>query len=178
MAAIGLTQGTLRDCQDIAALHTESWRSAYPGILSASYLDAPIVAEREAHWRNLMLSAGCERRRIFLVRDRGALVGFACVLLDEEPVWGARLDNIHVKPAYKGRGLGRLLFVSAAGWVSKCEPRWPMHLFVFEENHGARRFYEAHGGRVVEQCAQETPAGVLVPSLRFLWEKPGTIARL
>jgi hypothetical protein len=51
-----------------------------------------------------------------------------------------------------------------------------MHLLVFEANHPARRFYEALNGKVVERYAQKTPAGVVVPSLRFLWEKPATIA--
>lgn len=178
MGAIELSQGTLRDYQDIAALQTESWRSAYRGILPGSYLDGAILEERETHWQNLMLSAGGKRRGIFLAKDGGALLGFACVLLDEEPAWGARLDNIHVRPAHRGKGTGRLLFRSAAEWVSTCEPLWPMHLFVFEANHPARRFYEALGGKAVEKCAQKTPAGVMVPSLRFVWEKPGTVAHL
>jgi hypothetical protein len=43
MGGIGLTQGTLHDCEDIAALHIESWRSAYRGILPASYLMGPLL---------------------------------------------------------------------------------------------------------------------------------------
>jgi GNAT superfamily N-acetyltransferase len=176
MGRIELSEATLHDYEDIAALQTESWRSAYRGILPVSYLNGPILKERQTHWRNLMFSAGGRRRGVFLATDCGTLLGFVCVLLDEEPAWGARLDNIHVRPAYKGRGTGRLLFRSAAEWVSTCEPQWPMHLFVFEANHPARRFYEALGGKVVEQYAQKTPAGVVVPSLRFLWQKPRTIA--
>lgn len=178
MEGIELSEATLHDYKDIAALQAESWRSAYRGILPGSYLDGPILRERETHWRNLMFSASEKRRGVFLAKDCSALLGFVCVLLDEEPAWGARLDNIHVRPAYKGRGTGRLLFRSAAEWVSTCEPYWPMHLFVFEANHPARRFYEALGGKVVEQYAQKTPAGVVVPSLRFLWQKPRTIANL
>jgi len=178
MGGIELSEATLNDYKDIAALQTESWRSAYRGLLPGSYLDGPILKERETHWQNLMFSAGGKRRGVFLAKDCGTLLGFVCILLDEEPAWGARLDNIHVRPAYKGRGTGRLLFRSAAEWVSTCEPQWPMHLFVFEANHPARRFYEALGGKVVEQYAQKTPAGVVVPSLRFLWQKPRTIANL
>ena len=177
MGGIELSEATLHDYKDIAALQTESWRSAYRGILPVSYLDGPILKERETHWQNLIFSAGGKRRGVFLAKDCATLIGFVCVLLDEEPAWGARLDNIHVRPAHKGRGTGRLLFRSAAEWVSRCEPQWPMHLFVFEANHPARRFYEALGGKVVEQYAQKTPAGVVVPSLRFLWQKPSTIAK-
>jgi GNAT superfamily N-acetyltransferase len=178
MGGMELTEATLHDYKDIAALQTESWRSAYRGILPGSYLDGPILKERETHRQTLMFSAGGKRRGVFLAKDCGTLLGFVCVLLDEEPAWGARLDNIHVRPTYKGRGTGRLLFTSAAEWVSMCEPQWPMHLFVFEANHPARRFYEAMGGKVVEQYAQKTPAGVVVLSLRFLWQKRRTIANL
>ena len=85
MGGIELSEATLRDCQDIAALQTESWYSAYRGILPTSYLDGPILGERETHWRNLMLPARGKRRRIFLAKSCGALLGFVCVLLDEEP---------------------------------------------------------------------------------------------
>jgi GNAT superfamily N-acetyltransferase len=173
-----LSEAAFPDFQDIAALQTESWRSAYRGILPGSYLDGPILEERQSHWQNLMRSADQKRRGVFLAKDGGALLGFACVLLDEDAVWGARLDNIHVRPAHRDKGTGRALFKWAAQWVSACEPEWPMHLFVFEANDSARRFYEALGGKVVEQCAQKTPAGVAVPSLRFLWPKPGAIANL
>jgi GNAT superfamily N-acetyltransferase len=178
MGTMELSEATFRDYQDIAALQTESWRNAYRDILPASYLDGPILEERQIHWQNLMLSADGKRRGVFLVKDDGALLGFACVLLDEDPAWGARLDNIHVRPAFRGKGTGRVLFKWAAQWVSTREPQWPMHLFVFEANHPARRFYEGLDGKVVEQYAQQTPAGVVVPSLRFLWEKPATIVEL
>jgi GNAT superfamily N-acetyltransferase len=177
MAGIELSEGTLAEYKDIAALQTESWRSAYRDILPASYLDGPSLEERRIHWEHL-LSAARERCGAFLAKDGEALLGFVCVLLDEDPAWGARLDNIHVRPDHRGKGAGRILFKRAAQWVSTCEPRWPMHLLVFEANHTARRFYEGLNGNVVEQYAQKTPAGVVVPSLRFLWEKPATIADL
>jgi ribosomal protein S18 acetylase RimI-like enzyme len=118
MGRIELNKAARHDYKDIAALQTESWRSAYRGILPRSYLDGPILQERETHWQNLMFSASGKRRGVFLAKDFGALLRFVCVLLDEEPAWGARLDNIHVRPADKGRGTGRLLFRAAAEWVS------------------------------------------------------------
>jgi ribosomal protein S18 acetylase RimI-like enzyme len=112
MKGIDLGGAGLGDALDIAALQTESWRSTYRGLLPDSYLDGPIVADRERHWRK-MLSEDA-RHRIFLAKDNGDVAGFVCVLLDEEPAWGARLDNIHVKPALKGQGIGRVLFRQAA----------------------------------------------------------------
>jgi predicted lactoylglutathione lyase len=48
-----------------------------------------------------------------------------------------------------------------------------MHLFDFEANHPARQFYEALGGKVVEQYAQKTTAGVVVPSSVSYGRNPG-----
>ena len=39
------------DANAIAAVHAESWRTAYRGILSDAYLDGPIDAERRRLWR-------------------------------------------------------------------------------------------------------------------------------
>ena len=105
-----------------------------------------------------------------------ALLGFACVLLDEEPKWGACLDNLHVLPHIKGQGLGRQLFAKAAQWVGTVEPEWPLHLWVFESNHSARRFYDSLGGAIIER-QKKYIAGVEVPSLRYLWNDLGALRR-
>jgi GNAT superfamily N-acetyltransferase len=166
---VAVRSATLADSQRIASLHAASWRSTYRGILPDTYLDGPIAEERANLWQARLASPGADRRHVLLAEGEGGLVGFVCVLLDEEPLWGACLDNLHVLPGFKGRGLGRQLFRSAAQWVVSKEPGWPMHLWVFEANHGARRFYEALGGEVVEHRVKHSPAGVKVASLRYVW---------
>jgi hypothetical protein len=49
------------------------------------------------------------------------------------------------------------------------EPGWPIHLWVFEANHTARRFYEAFKGEVVERQIKKMPGGAEIPSLRYIW---------
>src|SRR5580658_4520746 len=75
MEGIELSEAALHDYKDIAALQTESWRSAYRTILPGSYLDGPILEERETHWqkqRTLATMNGLERytkktrREVFL----------------------------------------------------------------------------------------------------------------
>jgi hypothetical protein len=58
----------------------------------------------------------------------------------------------------------------ATQWVLESEPTWPIHLWVFEANHGARRFYDALNGKIVESRSKGGPWGVEVPSLRYLWQ--------
>jgi GNAT superfamily N-acetyltransferase len=91
------------------------------------------------------------------------------VLLDEEPAWGACLDNLHVRPGFIGQGLGHQLFIAAVRWVKDVEPGWPMHLWVFEANTRARRFYDRHGGEVTERAVKPMPGGVERAVLRYVW---------
>jgi len=159
----------LGDSERIASLHTISWRDAYRGILPPIYLAGPITEERASFWHSRLSSPGADRRYVLLAEAEATLVAFVCVLLDKEPLWGAYLDSLHVLPELKGRGLGRQLFARAAQWVLSNEPEWPIHLWVFEANDGARRFYDMLGGQVVEHRLKQAPGGVDIPSLRYVW---------
>ena len=169
MDTIIFRPATLADSQRIASLHTGNWRDVYRSILPDAYLAGPIVKERLRLWQSLLSSSGSDRRHVLLAEAEGILVGFVCVLLDKEPVWGACLDNLHVVLNFRGHGLGRLLFSRAAQWVMSTEPGWPIHLWVFEANSSGRRFYESLGGAVVERRLKEAPGGAEVSSLRYVW---------
>ena len=169
MNTLTFRSATLADSQRIASLHTGSWRDAYRGILPDAYLAGPIAEERASLWQSRLSSPGADRRYILLAEAEGLLVGFVCVLLDKEPLWGACLDNLHVFPKLKRHGLGRQLFSRATQWVISTEPGWPIHLWVFEANYGTRRFYEALSGEVVEHRLKQAPGGAEIPSLRYVW---------
>jgi GNAT superfamily N-acetyltransferase len=164
------------DSRRIAALHVASWRSAYRGSLPDAYLDGEAAAERLRHWDRRL--ASCDRGRcgVILAERENDLAGFVCALLDEEPEWGACVDNLHVRPDLRGLGLGRRLLREAAAWVRAQQPDWPLHLWVFEANQAARRFYESAGGRVAERAVKPLPGGVSVASLRYFWDNAGAIA--
>jgi GNAT superfamily N-acetyltransferase len=157
------------DADAIAGLHTASWRKAYRGILPDSFLDGPIVDERREAWRSRLSSPSPHRQLVLLALHNESPVGFACVLLDEEPVRGACLDNLHVLSGCQGRGIGRQLFARAAQWTRAVEPTWPMHLWVFEENRPAIRFYDALGGKVTGRELRRC-GGVDVPALCYVWK--------
>jgi len=178
MDSIVFRPAILPDHRRIASLHAESWRSAYRGILPDAYLDEEIDKEREGLWKERFLTPGIDRRYVVLAEIRKKLVGFVCVLLDEEPEWGACLDNLHVCPELKGHGLGRELFAKGTHWVMTKEPGWPIHLWVFEANYTARRFYEALKGEVVERQIKKMPGGAEIPSLRYIWPDSAMLLRL
>jgi len=160
---------TGNDAESIASLHTASWRDSYRGILPESYLGGQIVDERSNLWKSRFSSLRPERFLVVLAESAVELVGFACVLLDKDPRWGACLDNLHVLPGWRSQGVGRMLFGRATEWVISAEPGWPIHLWVFEANFRARRFYDALGGEVVEHHKKELLKGIWVSSVLYVW---------
>jgi GNAT superfamily N-acetyltransferase len=157
------------DAAAIAAIHAASWRSAYRGFLPDAFLDGPVLDDRLRMWTARMRAPAPDRRCVLKATVDGALAGFACVLLDAEPEWGALLDNLHVRPDMKGQGVGSLLFAGAREWVSAIAPGESMHLTVIEGNLPARRFYERQGGRVVERTTVHHAGDIYLPVLRYVW---------
>jgi GNAT superfamily N-acetyltransferase len=157
------------DAEIIASLQTKSWHDTYRDILPGSYLSGQIANERTNLWRSRFSSLAPNRFLVVLAESPEELIGFVCVLLDEDPQWGACLDNLHVLPAWRNRGVGHLLFAQAAQWVMAAEPSWPIHLWVFEANLGARRLYKALGGEVIENRKKEVLKGIEISSTLYLW---------
>jgi ribosomal protein S18 acetylase RimI-like enzyme len=164
-----LRQAVVSDAETIAALHAESWRNAYRGILNDDYLDNGIFEERKTHWQQILTAPQPERRYVLLAEHDKNSIAFVSVFLDEEPEHGALLHNLHVLPQLKGQGLGRLLMCEAAKWMLLKNVR-QMHLWVFEANTQARKFYEALGGEVVEKRLESVAGNIEREILRYFWE--------
>lgn len=153
----------------IAKLHTDSWQSAYRGILRDDFLEGPLPENRRMLWHE-RLSKSEPAGQFVLVDDQGgAIRGFACAFLDADPQWGCLLDNLHVVPDLKGRGLGRLLMIAVVQRVWLSNPVSRLHLWAYEQNLGARRFYERLGGVMNERHAELAPDGTEVKVVRYCW---------
>lgn len=163
-----IVPATASDAIAIAALHAQSWQSAYRGLVPDSYLDGPVVEERRRFWRARLADDSPDRLTLKAVHA-GHLVGFACVLRDEDPAWGPLLDNLHVRPDLKGLGLGSRLLQACREWAAAVAPSSPMHLWVIEGNLPARRFYDRRGGTLTERRIVNVPPGVPVAALRYVW---------
>jgi GNAT superfamily N-acetyltransferase len=179
-ASVALTPATSADAAAIALLHAQSWRSAYRGLLTDEYLDDHVLDDRTSFWSKRFSAPQPERRCVLKAIGESTLLGFVCVLLDEEPAWGARLDNLHVDPGLKGTGIGYVLFQAAREWTAQMMPDAQMHLWCVERNLVARRFYDRQGGQVVENAIRPIAQGLRLPELRYLWPplaKSGSASR-
>jgi GNAT superfamily N-acetyltransferase len=152
----------LGDAPAIAALHAESWRATYRGALRDDYLDGDVLAERHATW-SARLTTPAANQHVLVAEDGGELVGFACAYACDDERYGTQLDNLHVRPARHGEGIGARLLRALAAWCVATHPGTGIYLWVVDQNHGARRFYDALGDVWIP------PDGTEVPVRRYAW---------
>ena len=171
---MGIRIAGSNDSTAIAALHAESWRNSYRGILADDYLDGRILLERIGVWCE-RFRAPKPRQYVVVAEDQGALVGFACAYGNADDRWGTNLDNIHVLPTGKRKGIGSTLIANVASWSSRNYPGKGLFLWVFERNLPARHFYERLGGVIAGDTIWTAPEGTQVKQLRYVWENPAEL---
>lgn len=163
------------DARAIAALHADSWRRHYRGAYSDLFLDGDVDVDRLAVWTDRL------RRRdpgscTILAEDGNGLIGFAHTIFDEDPAWGALLDNIHVARAHQRRGVGSDLLTRTATAVAGRRRPTGLYLWVLEQNADARAFYEARGARRADRARVTAPGSVpgrlsgSPHKLRYAWD--------
>lgn len=106
------------DAIAVAALHADSWRRHYRGAYSDSFLDGDVAADRERVWTERLRTADGATQTV-LAEDAAGIVGFAHVVFDSSPIWGALLDNLHVAQRCRRQGVGSELLVLMAQPVTE-----------------------------------------------------------
>jgi ribosomal protein S18 acetylase RimI-like enzyme len=166
---IVIRPATEADAATIASIHVASWRDAYADILAPEFLSGCIEADRLAIWSQRLR----DRPEAQLVNVAGESTGlvqaFICSYCDFDPIWGSLIDNLHVRPQARGQGIGERLFRDAAGQLSAKASTTGLHLWVFEANLAALRFYRHLGGRVVGKDSSSIPAAGGKTILRVHW---------
>jgi len=167
-----LREATAGDAVAIAHLHAESWRSAYRGIFSDDFLDHRVHQVRRDSWQT-RFSGGESRPFFVLLAENGdRLAGFACTFPEKHPIWGSYLDNLHVAPGLTGQGIGRSLLSEVVRRLEAKGSCGGLYLWVVEQNHRAREFYEKAGGTIVGSEVHTMPDGQSVVALRCYWPDP------
>jgi GNAT superfamily N-acetyltransferase len=159
---------TLQDSEAIARLHADSWRRNYRGAFSDEYLDSDLLGERRAVWTSRLTSP--EPGQLTVVAERsGHVVGFAHTIVADDPIWGALLDNLHVRHVDKGQGIGAELMSQTARWLLEVAPSSPLYLWVLAQNTAAQGFYGARAGTCVGRQSRSPEPG---ERLRYAWPDP------
>jgi len=165
MQEITIRSANSADAGAIARLDVETWRAAYAGVLSESYLVGLSERRREAGWRSVILH---EPRDVRVAVDAGGgILGFgSCGPSRGERDFAGEVFTLYVDPDLHNRGIGRRLLIAlfrrlvAVGRNSAI-------LWVLRDNP-SRFFYERLGGR---QVARKTlnVGGAAVEALAYGW---------
>jgi hypothetical protein len=172
-----LREATQHDAAAIARLHADSWRSAYRGMLSDDYLDHRVYSERATLWQQRFSDRSEKPFFAILAEIDSDLAGFACVFPDQDPTYGAFLDNLHVVPQRTGHGMGGRLLAAVAERLLADEKRGGLYLWVIEQNARARRFYSKAGALEVECVALPMPDGSRQSEVRCYWPDPARLLK-
>ena len=175
MLALDCRPAERRDVEAIAALHADSWRRNYRGAYLDSYLDGDVVTDRLLVWRERITRPDASSRTIVAKHD-GAFAGFAHVKLDDDPTWGALLENLHVVHGLKRQGIGTRLMAAAARVVLASTPGAGLYLWVLDVNVAAQVFYAARGGMEAgREMRGPFPGGGSALGHRIVWPDPSTL---
>jgi ribosomal protein S18 acetylase RimI-like enzyme len=162
------------EAEAIANIHAQSWQVAYRGILTDAFLDHEVLENRLKIWTE-RFSHPAKNEFICVAVEKQVLKGFVCMYGNDDAQWGTLVDNLHVSPELKGQGIGKRLMQEAAKWVSKKYPNSGLYLWVYEDNHEARRFYEKMGGKNVESQIYDNADGGSANTLRYAWTDIGKL---
>ncbi|MGD9085857.1 MAG: GNAT family N-acetyltransferase [Desulfobacterales bacterium] len=147
------------DLPHIAAVQIESWKDAYTEALPAAYLADQVTEDLEHHWSEVAI----QPEDIVRVAEDGGIIGFISVWCRPDPF----IDNLHVKPAHRSKGVGSKLMASAARQMLR-QGHSSAYLWVVEKNRRAIQLYERLGG-VRTEHALKNIFGHKVPSVRIVW---------
>ncbi|MER7672988.1 GNAT family N-acetyltransferase [Kitasatospora sp. NPDC096128] len=165
-----IRHGGAQDAADIADLHTESWCTAYRGIVPDEALGDGLGAQRRELWElRLTVDYGTpENTPVLLVAERaGEPVGF--VYLVPQPDGRVLVDNLHVRPGLTGGGIGRDLLAAARAEVAERFPGAELYLEVLRANTRAIAFYEREGGERIREQEGVFRGGHLLPEYVYAW---------
>jgi ribosomal protein S18 acetylase RimI-like enzyme len=95
----------------------------------------------------------------------GEIVGFCDAGRSRRGPWAGEIYTLYLLDHAKRHGLGRQLFDRARAYFGGRS----LVIWVLEDNHHARRFYEALGGRAGARI-QSRVGGATVTEQSYVWE--------
>ncbi|MBX8464776.1 GNAT family N-acetyltransferase [Deinococcus sp. RIT780] len=161
---------TPADAPGIAAVHVQSWRETYAGLMPADFLDrmtgAEAQAQRAAFWAQ-NITAGQDVVRV--AEADGTVLAFASAgEARDHPGFDSELFTLYALRAAQGHGTGRALLHAVAAALRERGAR-SMALWVLDVNP-TRHWYARQGG--VEGGEKRDGA---LRELRLGWSDLGTL---
>ena len=166
------------DAIGIAAVHVQSWRSTYPGMLPDGYLVGLSVQGQAARWQRMLRSAESRTQPCFVLADpEPRIAGYACCgpQRTELPGMDGEFYALYLVEGAQGQGHGRRMMGTMANAMMAQQMKSAV-VWVLGDNP-SRWFYQRLGGRHIAQ-RQTLFAGVVVNEWAYGWADLTELARL
>ncbi len=164
------------DTGAIAQVHMDTRQTTYAGILIDENLADFSYADCKKMWEETLKTDWPATSMLVAETDGGEVVGFAYVAPEREGnrVYRGEIFAIYVLDECQRQGIGRRLFSAAAKHFLK-HGIDSMQLWVFKENHPARRFYESMGGEYLDHKTV-TISGTDLVMVSYGWKHIASLA--
>lgn len=164
--AMKIIEITAENKDQACRIISESWKTAYRGIVPQDYLDALGPDRWEPILRDFQGTA-------FLLEDAETPIATASISAardDKMSGWG-EVISLYVRPDSFRRGYGAALLAHAVGELRR-QRFSPIYLWVLEENRAARAFYEHNGFRPNGDQMVIYIGDKSLNELRYVYENP------
>ncbi len=140
----------LSDAERICEIIIYGWRTAYIDFLGeeALYKDMSVVKRHKTLCSTLEADHG-----FYVYEENGIVKGFMRLEKCTEEIEGedvGELVAIYVEPYFKGHGIGSKL-IKEAEKIAASQSQSEIRLWVLENNHSSRKFYEKNGFAATDQ---------------------------
>lgn len=157
------------DAEGIARAHTASWRTSYRGILPDAVLERIDVDQRATSWRRTLQEPSILTLVAYDTTHHDIVGLCDAGPSRNDPAYGGEVYRIYLEHHAKRHGLGREMFEQVTAWL-RARGLGSLIIWVLDDNHHARRFYEAMGGRTGRRVAS-TVSGFPVVELAYVWDR-------
>lgn len=157
------------DTQTIANLHALSWQKTYRGAFTDDFLDNHVQENRLSVWSQ-RFQQPTENQIVILCELDDLLAGFVCAYGNNSKEYGTFIDNLHVSPNFKGKGIGKALMKQVVQWSIETYHQPKLYLKVLENNNAARGFYDKVGGENQNTFPETMEGGNIQNVCLYSWE--------
>ncbi|MEZ5873046.1 MAG: GNAT family N-acetyltransferase [Nitratireductor sp.] len=155
-----------QDAAGIAAVHDESWRNAYAGIVPHVSLNRMINRRGADWWENAIRRATI----VLIVEIAGKIAGYATLGRNRVGTlpYDGEIYELYLRPEYQGIGVGTRLFLAARAELKRRSLKGAV-VWVLADNEPAIRFYENAGGRAIAE-GHEAFDGKKLSKIAYSWD--------
>ncbi|MEM7019803.1 MAG: GNAT family N-acetyltransferase [Pseudomonadota bacterium] len=160
-----LRNAITEDAQRIAEIHIRTWQVAYAGIMPGEHLASLSIETRTENWRKMLSQSP---NNTLVAEENDTITGWISYgpCRDEDDADKGEVYAIYILPEYWGQGYGEALLTQAETNLQRLGYQ-VVTLWVLEDNHRARRFYENRGYQPDGKTQEDHQDNVTLLELRY-----------